>query len=172
MFQFGRYRVYFTQSPEKHYALSGDIKNSVFDKYTVNDTKFILLAEPYWFDVDWKHKDIAGGKFSLHIYTKPEISATYRLLKATIKTSSFSMDVYDMEEAEAVFYSSETTNRSDGYKQRGIRSNYYRFPCPKDMKYSITVFIEEEKDDGIKTIYEFSYYYFLKKKDNWFRLLI
>jgi hypothetical protein len=83
---------------------------SYFDKYTVNDTKFMLLAEPYTFDADREEikNGITGGAFL----------------------------------------------------------------SPKDMKYSITVFIEEKDASGVKTEYELRYDYYLVKKDNWLRLLI
>jgi archaellum component FlaF (FlaF/FlaG flagellin family) len=170
MFQFGWHRIYFTHSPEKHFALSSDIENSVFDKYSVNGTRFIFLTELYDYESSWEERNIAGGEFYLKIFTKLEGSVTYRLLKTTINTSSFSMDIYDMKKGEAVLDSSKTTNRADGYKADYMRSKEYKFPCPKDMKYSITVFIEEEKD-GLKTVYEFTYYYFLEKKDRWIKLI-
>jgi len=172
MIQVGWYRTYFTHSLEKHYALSRDIENSVFDKYSTNDTRFIFLTELYSGESSWKKKNIAGGMFILRIYTKQKNSVTYRLLKATLKTSSFSMDISDIKNDEVAYDPSGKTNISDNYKFIGsIRSGYYRFPCPKDMKYTITVFIEEEKKDGTKNVYEFTYYYYLEKKDSWIRLI-
>jgi len=172
MLQFQWHRTYFTHSPERHYALSGDIENSVFDKYSIADTRFIFLAEPYSSESSWNERNIAGGNFNLEIYTKLENPVVYRLLKATINTSSFSMDVSDMEKDKAVLDPSKKTNRPDGYKfVDSIRSKYYRFPCPKDMKYTITVLIEEEKEDGVKTVYEFTYSYYLEKIDRWIRLI-
>jgi hypothetical protein len=172
MIQVGWHRIYFTHSPEKHYALSRDIENSVFDKYSTTDTRFIFLTELYSYESSWNERNIAGGTFIIRIYTKLKRSVTYRLLKATIKTSSFSMDISDMEEGEVVYDPSGKTNISDGYRFIGsIRSKYYSFPCPKDMKYTITVFIEEEKEDGTKNAYEFTYYYYLEKKDRWIRLI-
>jgi hypothetical protein len=166
MFQVGWHRIYFTHSPEEHYALSSDIENSVFDKYSITDTRFIFLTELFSYESSWDKKNVVGGKFVLRIFTKKESPVIYRLLKATINTSSFSMDISDMEKDKTVFDPSQTTNRPDGYKVLdSIRSNYYKFPCPKDMKYTITAFIEEEKEDGVKTVYEFTYFYYLEKKD-------
>ena len=175
MARFERYRTYFPNSIDGLYRLSSDIENTVFDKYTINGTKFILLAEPYSYDADWEEirKKITGCQFLIKIFTKAECTVTYRLLKATIDTSSFTMDIdiNDMKINAIVFVSSETATRSDGYKVETMLSNCYRFPCPKDMKYSITVLIEEEKEDETNSIYELKYYYFLKKKDNWIRLI-
>jgi hypothetical protein len=173
MIRFERYRVYFPISTDGLYRLSDDIENAVFDKYTIKGTKFILLADPYWYDANWEEirKSITGCKFLLKVFTKVECTVTYRLLKTTIDTSSFTMDIDDMEISEVIFTSSETATRSDGYKVKTMLSNYYRFPCPKDMKYSITVLIEEEKEDGTKSIYKFKYFYFLEKKDHWIRLI-
>jgi len=172
MIQVGWYRIYFTHSPEKHYALSDDIENSVFDKYSTTDTRFIFLTELYSYESSWAERDIVGGKFILKIFTKQEKPVIYRLLKATIKTSSFSMDISDMENNEAIYDPSEKQNRSDGYKfVNSILSKYYDFPCPEDMKYTITVFIEEEKKDGTKNKYEFTYYYYLEKKDRRIKLI-
>ena len=172
MLEFQWHRTYFTHSPEEHYALSNDIENSVFDKYSINGTRVIFLTELFVYESSWQDRNIVGGSFSISFFTKLETPVTYRLLKATIKTSSFSMDISDMEEGEVVLDLSERTNRPDGYKFIGnIRSNYYRFSRPKDMKYTITVFIEEEKKDGVKTGYEFTYFYYLEKIDRWIRLI-
>lgn len=175
MMRFERYRTYFPNSIDGLYRLSSDIENVVFDKYTINGTKFILLAEPYWYNANLEEirKNITGCRFLFKIFTKAEYTVTYRLMKATIETSSFTIDIdkNDMKINEVVFVSSEVTTRSDGYKVETMLSNLYRFPCPRDMKYSITVLIEEEKEDGTKSMYEFKYFFFLKKKDNWIRLI-
>jgi hypothetical protein len=171
MIQVGWYRIYFTHSLEKHYALSADIENSVFDKYSTTDTRFIFLTELYSGESSWRKRNIAGGNFILRVYTKLESSVTYRLLKATLKTSSFSMDISDMENGEVSYDPSGKINISDRKFIGSIRSKYYSFPCPKDMKYTITVFIEEEKEDRTKNVYEFTYYYYLEKKDRWIRLI-
>jgi hypothetical protein len=172
MFEIRRHRTYFTHSPDKHYALSQDIENDVFDSFSIENTRFIFLAEIHPYTTSWGERDTAGGIFLLRIYTKHERPITYRLLKAQINTSSFSMEILDIEKNEVVFDSSKTTSRSDGYFADSIRSNYYRFPCPKDMEYSITIFIEEEKENEVKTVHEFTYFYFLEKKDRWFRWLM
>jgi len=169
-----RHRIYFPQSTDELYRHSDDIDNPVFDKYTVNGTKFILLSEMYWYQADWRdlRDDMSGCKFLLRIYTKEKDTITYRILKATIDTTSFSMDIdiNKLDENEVVFYPSNAA-RQDGYKVKTILSHTYRFPRPKDMKYSITVLIEEEKDNGEKNQYEFVYYFFLKKKDRWFDMI-
>jgi hypothetical protein len=175
MLDIQRHRIYFTHSPEKHYALSGDIENSVFDKYSINGTRFILLTELYNYTVygkDIKNNN-AGGQFVILVYMKPKQQVTtYRLLKAAITTSSFTMEVDDIEKSEAVFHPDMQPIRPDGYCLDGLGSKYYKFPCPKDMKYSIAVSIEEEKESGEKTVYEFTYFYFLEKKDRWIQRII
>jgi hypothetical protein len=172
--RFERYRHYVSYSLENYYGLSKDVNNSVFDKYTINDTKFILLAEPYDFDADREDikKGTTGGAFLIHIYRRNDEPVLYRLVKARINTSSFSMDIFDFKYNEAIFDSPEKYNRTDGYKVETLLSSYYSFPCPKDMKYSITVFIEEKDASGVKIEYEFRYDYYLRKNDNWFRWLI
>jgi len=129
MLQFQWHRTYFTHSPEEHYALSNDIENSVFDKYSINGTR-VFLTELFVYESSWQDRDIVGGSFSISFFTKLETPVT-----------------------------------------GNIRSNYYRFPRPKDMKYIITVLIEEEKEDGVKTVYEFTYSYYLEKIDRWIRLI-
>jgi len=172
MLQFQWHRTYFTHSPEKHYALSRDIENNVFDKYAINGTRVILLTELYSYESPWQDRNTVNGKFIIEFYTKQESPVTYRLLKATINTSSVSVDIFDMEEGEVILDLSQKTNRPDGYRFIGaIRSKYYSFPRPKDMKYTITVLIEEEKENGVKTVHEFIYYYYLEKIDRLIRLI-
>jgi hypothetical protein len=124
-------------------------------------------------------EDIVCGKYLIHIFTKQKGDFTYRLLKSTIRTSSFIDDTSHLTRANydpiasntAILDASKETMRNDGYRTATILSNYYYYPRPQDMKFSITIQIEEEDEKNIKTVYEFTYYFTLRMKDSWFRLL-
>jgi hypothetical protein len=174
-------RIFFSHSVDNLYQLSDDIENDIFKKYTVNDTIFILLTDMYELEVgaDEIKEDIVCGKYLIHIFTKRKGDLTYRLLKSTIRTSSFIDDTRNLirvncdqiDSTTVILDTSKETIKNDGYRVATILSNYYYYPRPQDMKFSITIQVEEEDEKNIKTIYEFTYYFTLEMKDSWFRLL-
>ena len=175
----GRNRVYFPHSVDNLYQFSRDFQNPVFQKYTVGDTVFMLLADMYSFTArseDIK-KDIASTGFGIRIYSKHEGNVTYRLIKSIVRTSSFSDDILNLQygnTAEDNKHSAALvtmTSRTDGYRFATLRNGYFKFPRPKDMKFSITVEIEETTESNT-AVYEFTYDFIFTKKDSLFTLLL
>lgn len=145
--------------------------------YTVDDTIYILSMRRNITDVhgDDLKNNIASGCYDLYIFTKSAEAVTYRIKKMTLRTANLTENIESLLYYKAPFYSDKTTKMFlskifPNYYQLEMGGGYFKYPLPKDRKFSIDLEIEKEKE-GVFSTYKFTYDYKINYKDHWFRLL-
>jgi hypothetical protein len=157
----------------------GGLNEPELTPYIANDTLFVLDSHPLQVNYgSWEsvEKDgLAWTYFMFFIFTNKNYETiSYKIKKMEMYTTEYRKDMEEFgfhwrkEETSTLgplpdWYTQNTTTT---YKQAVIAGNYFNYPCPEDMKFSIYLEIEMNEDGNITT-HGFDYHYNLTMTKSW-----
>jgi hypothetical protein len=179
--RFERSRSFFIHTDGDLYKITneGDFTNLKLIPYTINDSIYVLILDIGYPEAnrDDIKKDIAVSTYMLQIYTKSSNDIKYCIRNMKLNSSSYTGDIKDL-----IYYPPKNKmhyGETDMFfpskffpygRMATINGGYFKFPRPKDMKFSIDIEIEVIENEK-KEMYNFTYYYTMAMKDHWIRLL-
>jgi hypothetical protein len=173
-----RYRSFhiYTEGDLYNLSIIEDFENQEFLPYTIDDTIFLLLLDtgyPEVSDTDIKN-DMASSTYLFQIFTKNNTEKNYEIKNITLLTSSYTKNIDELIYYFEPNYSNKTNklwkSKKNSYFHASIIGGYFKFPRPRNDKFSIELEIKITENE-IETVYSFFYNYIISYKDHWIRLL-
>jgi hypothetical protein len=177
---FDRYRSFTTHTEPDIYQVvqSGNFEDNSLKKYTVENTVFALLLDTASTSVsgDDLKNDLAAGHYILQVFTKEKEDFIFHIKTMKLSTSEYSKDIQDLIFYRDPEYFDQQTSFSEywmntEYRISAILGGDFRYPRPKDMKFSIELEIEITSTDNIVSYHSFTYFYTLEMQNHWIRTL-
>lgn len=177
---FDRYRSFTTHTEPDIYKVvqSGYFDDNSLKKYTVENAVFALLLDTASTSVsgDDLKNDLAAGHYILQVFTKEKEDFIFRIKAMKLSTSEYSKDLQnlifyrdpDYFEQQTKFY---LHDKNSNYRMAALLGGAFRYPRPKDMKFSIELEVEITSAENIVSCHTFTYFYTLAMQNHWIRTL-
>jgi len=141
--------------------------------YTFDNMTFLLFVHP---PREWKDsvigldtlRNIIKNDYSLTVYF-PENSDSiiYRIKRIKLITTEYTMDMDDMIYYRYPYFNEASKFRVSTSNQIFVYGGKFKYRKPRDMKFSIEVEVEIDKN-GLKSSHAFTYDYVMTKIFSWF----
>ncbi|MCD1653611.1 hypothetical protein K7J14_02720 [Treponema zuelzerae] len=178
MMDFERYRSFHTQTEPQLYKIveTGNLTSDTLLQYTVDDIIFVLILESSSNEIKGEDikKDLAVSNYVLRVFTKKKANFIYRIKSMKYRAPDFCDDVsslvyYQDHNATGKQTPFRVFNKNMDYQYSVILGGYFKYPRPKDMRFSIDIVLEVECEEKLTT-HSFTFNYSLTMKDHWIRL--
>lgn len=177
---FDRYRSFTTHTEPDIYNViqSGYFDDNSLVKYTVENAVFALLLDTASTSVsgDDLKNDLAAGHYILQVFTMKKSDFSYRIKTMNLITSEYTKDIQNLIFYRHPDYFEKQTPFSEyrmnkEYRISAILGGDFRYPRPKDMKFSIELEVEITSAENIVSCHTFTYFYTLEMQNHWIRTL-